>query len=162
MKITRSGIWLGDITEIGLRDRNGPYLRYTATWKGTTEEDETPALSVPGFRCMMDADREIRIHAPLRRVGPRSTVYSCQISKDLADWMLEALRGHPLFKRIGLNLKNTEPLTESHPDLWGPNAVLLEKCKTVKTAGYLSANPRRSKYASGAKKRYSKRRLILK
>lgn len=138
MNITRTAIGLSDFQRIGHKDRNGPYLRFCVTWKGWTEDDRTPAMSIPGFRAMMDADREIRIHAPLRRVGPRSTVYSCQISKDLADWILETLKQTEYIKEIGKNFE-TAPLAEDLPDIWGPNAVLLEKCKTATGAGRVTS-----------------------
>lgn len=107
MEITRSALGLSDFQWVALNAKRGPALRFALTWKGWTTDDKTPALTIPGFRAMLHPENRVAIYAPVRRATTRSTYFSCQISKDLSDWILEVLkRERPRdLAKIGKNYK---------------------------------------------------------
>ena len=85
------------------RLRRGPHLRFTTTFKGWSEDGRTPAWSTPGFRAIRDENGDVKVCPPIRHVSATKTVYVCQISTDMAEWILDALRETEYWDKIGKN-----------------------------------------------------------
>ena len=116
MTITRSGFRLQEFEWINKVKKTGPDLRFTLVWSGVTEEDLTPALSIPGFSVRRNQHGDKYVFPPIKSVGMYKSYHAVQVSTDLANWILDKLRETKYWALIGQNYR-PEKLLDIPDDL---------------------------------------------